>query len=131
MPTVNLDPLFQGNPSECVESFTYNVDGTVATATLTDREGHDSCYRSRRRGYLVAGLTTYTLRALTSAAVLRQRNYGFQRGCSKSTIHNLRRCHKRHRSTVRICTDGFRYYIQRTFYIYCFLVCVAFFAALL
>jgi len=41
MPTVNLDPLFQGNPSECVESFTYNVDGTVATATLTDREGRN------------------------------------------------------------------------------------------
>jgi hypothetical protein len=25
MPDINVSPLFQGNPSECVETFTYNA----------------------------------------------------------------------------------------------------------
>lgn len=39
MPDINVSPLFQGNPSECVETFTYNASDQVETITRTDREG--------------------------------------------------------------------------------------------
>lgn len=36
MPDINVSPLLQGNPSECVETFTYNASDQVETITRTD-----------------------------------------------------------------------------------------------